>query len=126
MSVVNRAFGHGGAFEQLSLPLQLLFSNICGMTQVGTTQVSTPQVSITQVSIAQECTPQVGSSQEGCAQVGQPPSCESRRIYLAALLPSGFLRFTLSEKVALALVRRATSFPVGVAVLTLGALRSGV
>jgi hypothetical protein len=121
MSVVNRAFGHGGAFEQLSLPLQLLFSNICGMTQVGTTQVS-----ITQVSIAQECTPQVGSSQEGCAQVGQPPSCESRRIYLAALLPSGFLRFILSEKVALALVRRATSFPVGVAVLTLGALQSGV
>jgi hypothetical protein len=36
---VNRAFGHGGAFEQLSLPLQLLFSNICGITQVGTTQV---------------------------------------------------------------------------------------
>jgi hypothetical protein len=116
MSVVNRAFGHGGAFEQLSLPLQLLFSNICGITQVGTAQVSTAQVGITQV----------GSSQEGCAQVGQPPSCESRRIYLATLLPSGFLRFTLSEKVALALVRRATSFPVGVAVLTLGALQSGV
>ena len=63
MLVVNRSFGHGGAFEQLSLPLQLLFSNICVMTQVGTTQVSTAQVGIAQVGFAQDCFTQAGTAQ---------------------------------------------------------------